>query len=597
MKALKLTSIFFIVWIIACPVVFAQSSIQIDEFIQNSQVETYDCPADHVQQMVEEYLALPTITAMQGFQLKVMSTQHQVCVGKYQEAKNELLALIKDPNVQMNQEYFADAIYQLGFIADVYENPERCGYYSRAKNLAENKYSDISLSSELGLITMCNEHNDEGIKLGKLYAMLERYSAKGNSAAAVATIHNSIGLLYGELGQHVLAAEQYQKTYELGFNTYSGSNRIATLISVISSLMASGEFDQAKQVIDELKVQNQLVDTPLSNVWLHFAEAGYHYRTGNIDALRNSLARWKIYLDRISSPLYEGLFKWYSAVPCLADGDKACLTEFLAQEKDFSPGLYSLLRRNKDFVKFKVEIALFFGDIEGAQQDFQLFSDMMFDKMWQQQASGKVLGVANLHGQVLNLEASLEESENFRIQAIVLVVSISLFVLGIILFFGRKKYLNSKSYDSATNLLNNRTALAKIRRVPPPSAGRTNALALFDLGNFREVNRQIGATNSDLALQQIAHAFSQVTRDRDILGRFAPEQFIVCLTDIEEDSAKSFFERMRYALENTMLGDHQGDKVSIQSSMSVYVTGHKFDDLDEVLDDMQLSLGIETVRA
>lgn len=572
---------------------FAQSVDEIRSFITETDTKPYDCPETSLNQQVDEYLSLPSLPEIVKQQLLVKKTHGQICDGQHEEAKQALQSLLSQKNVDKSLKYYPAAAYQLGFIYDIQEDSQRCKWYQQAQSLSEGLFTDLHLSASLGLITMCNEGDEEGIKLGEMYALLEQYSDSGDNAA-LAHIHNNIGLFYASMGQHVLAGEQYQRSYDLGFETYTGSNRLATLISVISSHMASGNFDSAKQTIEEFKRVNQSVDTALSNVWLHFAEAGYYYRTGDMPNLKNSLAKWRIYLDEINSTMYNGLYRWYSAVPCLAEKDKPCLIEFLTQEAQASDGYKAFINRNKDYLRFQVEIHLFLGDMEKATQLFESFADIMFGKVMDQQASGKILGVANLHNQVINLETSLVASQVNRERSIVVIASVSFLFLFTMLYFARKRYMNSLTYDPVTSLLNNRTAINKIRQVPSPSAGRTNALALFDLGNFRDVNRQIGAANSDLALQQIAKTLSQVTRQRDILGRFAPEQFVVCLIDIEEDSAKSFFERIRYALENTTIGDQQAQPVSVRSSMSIYIANDTFVDLDEILDDMQLSLGLQT---
>ena len=90
-------------------------------------------------------------------------------------------------------------------------------------------------------------------------------------------------------------------------------------------------------------------------------------------------------------------------------------------------------------------------------------------------------------------------------------------------------------------------------------------------------------------MQQIAATLKDVTRSTDILGRFAPEQFILCLPDIEEQTAKSFFERIREALENTDLGEDANQSISVRSAISIYIATAAFDDLDEILDDMTRS--------
>ncbi|GAB2683054.1 diguanylate cyclase domain-containing protein [Aliiglaciecola aliphaticivorans] len=584
---------FLIVLLINSSVGFAAEISEIDNFILTSTIEPYDCPEDDANLAIDSYLNLSELSDTQKFQLMVMKTHWQICVGKHEEAKQALIALINNPKVDREMEYFASATYQLGFIYDVQENLDRCEYYGKAEQLSQNKFEGINLSAQLGLITVCHANMDDGVKLGKMYALLETYAVK-NDQAALAHIHNNIGLLYGSLGQQVLAAEQFQKSYELGLNTYTSSNLLATLMSVISSHMAAGNFEKAEQAIQEFKRVNLSVDTALSNVWLYFAEAGYHYRTNNIEQLRYSLAKWKIYLESINSSTFNSLYRWYSAVVCYEDNDIACLKQFLEDEKNTNEGYKIFVNRNKDYLKFIVQVYLYLGDIENAEKAFNTFSEVMINKAIEQQESGKILGVANLHSQIQSLETSLQASKSDRIQTIVIVVCVLLIVIVAIIFWLRHRYLNSLSFDTVTNLLNSKAALAKIKRVPEPSPGRTNALALFDLGNFRDVNRQIGATNSELALKQISLTLSQVTRERDILGRFAPEQFIVCLTDIEEDSAKSFFERMRYALENTILGEQRGQQVSIRSSMSIYISSGTFVDLDEVLDDMLLSLGIQT---
>ncbi|WP_343860081.1 diguanylate cyclase domain-containing protein [Aliiglaciecola litoralis] len=571
----------------------SQNTSELDKFIQEAVIKPYDCPEDEFISKVKQFLDLPNLTKLQRRQLRVRHTHWQICVGQHEEAKQRLQTLLSETEKLPASEDLAYASYQLGFIYDLQENEKRCDLYQQTQKMAEGKYSDLYLSASMGLITVCNTGNDEGVKLAKMYALLEPY-AEANDNAALAHIHNNIGLYYASLGQHVLAAEQYQKSYELGFDSYTGSNQLATLISVISSHMASANFDQAWQSIEEFKRVNLKVDTALSNVWLHFAEAGYHYRTGNMPGLRDSLAKWRVYLDEIDSTMYNGLYRWYSAVPCLEEKDKVCLQQFLQAEENASEGYKAFLSGNKDYLKFMVEIQLLLGDIDQAKLMFSKFSDVMFQKVTEQQASGKILGVANLHSQINSLESSLEASKSNRVKQIWAIASALVLILVLAIYFVRKKYLDSLSYDPVTGLLNAHTVLNQIRQVPAPSNGHINALALFDLGNFRDVNSQIGATSSDIVLQQIAMALSKVTRERDILGRFAPEQFIVCLTDTEENSAKSFFERMRYALENTFVTEQQNQNVSVRSSTSIFISSDAFHDLDEILNEMQLSLVRQT---
>lgn len=573
---------------------YAQSSKEIDSFIQQAKVPTYDCPGEENIAQIDTYLISDDLlTINQRYALQVEKTHWLICSGKHSDARTILTQLIDNESADSSAEYYSGAIYQLGFIYDVLEDPKRCELYQQAKNLSEEKYDDVHLSAQLGLITVCNPDNDEAIKLGNLYALLESFSAKGDKAA-IAHIHNSIGLLYGTLGQHVLAAEQYQKSYEMGLGTYKGTNQLATLISVITSQMGSGDFDAAKITIEEFKRVNRQINTPMTNVWLHFAESGYHYRLGNFDELKNSLARWSVYLPEINSRTYFRLYDWYSAALCLSEKNEMCVRDFLALQQEANANKQNFLDRNKDYLKLLVDMHIFLGDLEAADLAFQKYATVMLKTLSEQQGSGKVLGVANLHNEIIKLESSLAQERRSRLQAMATVSATSLIVIAILLFFIRRRYLARSMYDSVTGLLNSRAAISKIKRVVSPSPGRTNALALFDLRNFRDVNRQLGSVNSEETLNQIAASLKQVTRERDILGRFSPEQFIVCLIDIEEDSAKSFFERIRYALENTMLSDREARKVSVRSSMSIYIANDTFDGMADILEDMQMSLDISS---
>jgi diguanylate cyclase (GGDEF)-like protein len=236
------------------------------------------------------------------------------------------------------------------------------------------------------------------------------------------------------------------------------------------------------------------------------------------------------------------------------------------------------------------------GDLESASEAYEDSVRKLDQIKENHDGMSKVMGVANLYGQIYVLENKILVAERRKQQ---LTVGLSVFVLltlSGLAYVIRKRHVARMSLDPITQLLNSKTSINEIGKVLPPSKGKTNALAIFDLGNFREVNRQVGSTKGDYVLQKIASTLTKVTRDNDILGRFAPEQFILCLTDIEESSAKSFFERVQQALERTFIDGQHGANISIRSSMSIYITNEKFDDLHRVLDDMLLSLSLKSQK-
>lgn len=564
----------------------------IDAFILQGYTPTYDCPTQQTVEQVELYLQSDDLTTQQSHALTSMQTHGQICAGKNDIAEQKLITLINEADIDKTSFYYASSIYQLGFIHDVKGGSQHCEYYQTAQTLGTDAYPDVSLSASLGLITECSGKVDEGVRLGKLFTLLEQYSETDNPGA-VAHIHNNIGLLFAKLGQNVLAAEQYLKAHEIGLDIYTGSNKLTILISAITAFTASDDFVRAKDAIDEFRRINADINTPLTNFFQLWAEAGYYYGTEQYDELRQSLQAWEAMKSDINSETYENLFDWYAASLCLVEQDKECLRQFLIDEEQTSASYRSLVAGSKDYLRFKTEVHLTVGNLPEAKEAFTRFADSLFKTLSAHQSSSRIIGVANLHSQINSLENRLAQEQKNKNRLLTIGLILVLTVLFASALYLRRYLHTQSAIDSVTQLLNNRTALRRIEKIDSPSHGKTNALAIFDLGNFKEVNRLVGSTKADYVLQQIAKTLKDVTRTTDILGRFAPEQFILCLPNIEEETAKSFFERINFALENTSLGDETNEDISVRSSMSIYISSTKFGDLSDILDDMLRSLSIQ----
>ncbi|MFQ3250760.1 MAG: diguanylate cyclase (GGDEF)-like protein [Glaciecola sp.] len=574
----------------------AQVQAEVDRFIKDVKVKTFDCPSDEIIPQLDDYLSSQEITETQRFKLQVEKTHWQICMGNYGDAEATIDLLIANPKALQSEEYYALAVYQKGFLFDIKEDERRCDYYEQAKSLSLNKFDDISLSSELGLMTYCEAEIDDGQKLKRLFDILEHYSMRGDKPT-IAHIHNNIGLIYGRLGQHVLAAEQFQKTHEIGFPHYQGANKYASLISVFTSLLASGQYDEAEIVIDELDKAREAVDVPLVHAWYYYAKGRFNLRLGRVEELKKSVNDWRPHLEGMETTIFAGIHHWFEIAVCINERQKECIQQFLLVEENNGPSSLSFLGGNVDYLSLMANAYAVAGDTDKARQYWSAFEDELRATLANYQSSGKVLGVANLYNKILELENSvIREQKNRDRFTVALLAVFAAALLGLALLW-RRKQAEARSYDSVTGLLNSRAALTKIRNVSAPSEHKTIALALFDLANFKEVNRLLGSNSADDAIQQIAMTFKNITRDSDIVGRFAPEQFILCLPDIEETSAKTFFERIRVALESTHLGDQKDRKISVSSSMSIYLANAPLDDLDEVLNDMMLSLSMQSEGA
>ena len=554
----------------------------IDDFIQSIQVATYDCPDDKFMRQVNEYLRSRSVLQEQLIKFTVHKSHWLICVGKNDEAQIILENLLSDPLMDKNSQSYANLHYQLGFIFDVQEKPEKCDFYRKSEQLAKNKFNDIYLSSQLGIINVCENVDNVGVKLGRLFLLLKSNLLKGDQKA-LAHIHNNIGLLYSSIGQRSLAADAYQKSYQIGLNVYDEKHQLNTLISIITAHSGGGDYEKAKLMIDELGKRNLTVNTPLSNSLFHFAQSRQAYRTNDYESLRKSLRSWDVFLKQTSNQTMQILYELYVASLCLYDEDKACVNDFLQKQNASTSAMPARLSKHLYYIAFLVKANLFLGNIEAAQISFDNYSSISLEKIKKQQASARVLGVANFNNEIMGLETSSANAKEQRLQVILLacIIILGLIVLGYL--FWVRGYLRKLASDPITGLSNEPSVLAIIKKVKVPKDTKVNLLALFDVNNFTSVNVKYGHKAGELALKQVADCLKQVTREKDIVGRVGADQFIVCLVNIEELVANELLSRFQRALADLRVRVDSEKTVEIHSSMHVYRSVNSLSDVDDVL--------------
>ncbi len=556
---------------------------KVDDFIQSIHIATYDCPDDRFIPQVDDYLKYRNVLPLQLIDLKVHKAHWLICVGKNDQAQTLLESMLSDDSVDKNSQSYASIHYQLGFIFDVQEKPIKCDFYHQSQQLSKDKFSDIYLSSQLGLITVCDQDKqDIGIKLGRLLSLLQSY-AGGNDLKSLAHIHNNIGLFYASIGQRALAAEQYEKTYLLGLDVYEEKNQLAPLYSLITAYTGSGEYDKAKLMIAELGERNLKINTPLTNSWYHFAESRQAIRTHNYESLRKSLRSWNVFLKQTSNNTMQLLYEWYVVELCLYEEDKACVTKFLQKQNDTKSAMPASLSKHLHYIGFLVKANLFLGDVKAAKKSFDSYTILALEKLKKQQESARVLGVANLHNEIIGLETSLVEAEEQRTQIILMVLISFLGLLFLAYLIWGRVYLRKLATDPLTGLFNEHFVVAKIKKVKAPIDKKVNAFALLDLSNFTAVNATHSYKAGELILKQVTECLLHVTREKDIVGRIGAEQFIVCLVNIEDAVAKELFGRIKKVLADERFISSSGEKVDVLSNMYVYSSVTSLSDIDEVL--------------
>jgi diguanylate cyclase (GGDEF)-like protein len=133
------------------------------------------------------------------------------------------------------------------------------------------------------------------------------------------------------------------------------------------------------------------------------------------------------------------------------------------------------------------------------------------------------------------------------------------------------KRLEEAAYTDTLTGLYNRRHFAEIAT---PFIERAQRLALpyyviiADLDFFKCVNDEHGHLAGDAVLRNTARLMKNAVRSYDILARWGGEEFILLITDPDEETALALAERIRQSLESSEC-DYMGKKLRITLSLGV----------------------------
>jgi diguanylate cyclase (GGDEF)-like protein len=563
----------------------------VSAFIKQAYTPTFDCPSSALNTQIDTALESALLSPQQQLQLSSMKTHGLICAGNVTDAQSILQRLLANVQSDRSAQYYLSAIFQYGFIYDILEKPERCDYFTLARDSAKGRYVDVHLSASLGYITECST-SDVDTKVYELYQLLVDVTAMDN-AAALAHAHNRVGLFYATRGQQGLAAAQYMKAFETARDIYTNENLLSVLGSAVAAFQSTGNLARTKEALDKFSAINEVSGTKRTWFLQYFFEAAYYVALKDFQSLETSLQNWQEVAGNSKNPVNQGLLRWYLSELCLYKNNIQCLVDFLENEKNAPSSYINYISGSKNYLRFIVEANMRIDNQQGSIAAFEQYKTKMERIVSLTHDNYSALDLGRLHSKILNLEASLEHEERNRHKVIGLLVGGMLIAFLAVFFVFWRKYHDSKSYDNITGVLTNSALIKQLRYVSKPSTHCTNALVIFDIANFTEVNLTLGSTKSDFVLEQIAITLKKITRSSDLLGRLGPEQFLLCLVDIEEDAAQAFSERVKDALTSTFAQHNNRHAISVDSSMSIYCSAETFHDLDEILENMLLSLSIK----
>ncbi len=125
--------------------------------------------------------------------------------------------------------------------------------------------------------------------------------------------------------------------------------------------------------------------------------------------------------------------------------------------------------------------------------------------------------------------------------------------------------------DHLTGMLHRGSAMeaAKEALIACALGGQSFGVVLFDLDLFKSINDSYGHLMGDEVLRDLSGVLRQATRGADIIGRFGGEEFIAFLPGAELPAVKAFAERVRVAIEKSLV--RIGDDATISATISAGV--------------------------
>ncbi len=148
--------------------------------------------------------------------------------------------------------------------------------------------------------------------------------------------------------------------------------------------------------------------------------------------------------------------------------------------------------------------------------------------------------------------------------------------------FAHEKLKFLAYHDPLTGLLNRRVMEAVLDREFARAKRYTIPLsvAFIDLDYFKEINDKYGHDFGDEFLKHTANGLTHISRNIDIIARFAGDEFVVILPETDKAHAAGLMERVEsYFNENPLVIEEEGENLELFVRLSCGVAS--MDDLED----------------
>lgn len=138
------------------------------------------------------------------------------------------------------------------------------------------------------------------------------------------------------------------------------------------------------------------------------------------------------------------------------------------------------------------------------------------------------------------------------------------------------------NHDYLTDTLNRRGFIEYLKKefARNKRENRTCGLAILDIDYFKDMNDRYGHIVGDEMLNHIVDRLKECLRPYDTIGRYGGDEFILCLPNLDAQSAKVIGERLRKHIQDSpYVLEDQTVQLTISIGMKL-VNGNELDQID-----------------
>lgn len=202
------------------------------------------------------------------------------------------------------------------------------------------------------------------------------------------------------------------------------------------------------------------------------------------------------------------------------------------------------------------------GDLKGAVSDMQTAMRILRTIELDRRDRSAAVERARFHTEQLSnsLEReTLEHDESRRriwlVGGFGALVAILLTVIAYVMARHRALYRQLAFTDALTGVANRRYTETRLGEMLAHAQARKQpmTLSILDLDHFKSCNDRFGHDAGDEALRKFAAAATKAIRPGDLFGRWGGEEFLLALSDSDQDKTRQVLDRIREAASQTQL--------------------------------------------